>query len=77
MNKLPKRFFHLGFTAVMGTMMVTVMTCVITLVNVGPVPDFFAYWGKAFAVAYVVALPVIYFLAPLARKLTARWVETP
>lgn len=77
MTKFPKRFFHLGFTIVMGTMMVTVMTCVITLVNVGPVPDFLSYWGKAFAVAYVVALPVIYFLAPLARKLTARWVELP
>lgn len=77
MEKLPGRYFHLGFTIVMGTMMVTIMTFVITLVNVGWVPDFFARWAKAFAVAYVVALPVIYFVAPLARKLTARWIQFP
>jgi Protein of unknown function (DUF2798) len=31
---------------------------------------------KAFIIAYPVAVPLIYFSAPLARKLTARFVET-
>jgi hypothetical protein len=51
------------------------MTFVITMVNVGVVPDFVARWARAFLIAYIVGVPVIYFLAPTARKLTARFVE--
>lgn len=77
MQKLPKRHFHLAFSIVMGAMMVFLMTFVITLVNVGMPPDFLWRWAKAFAVAYVVAVPVIYFTAPKARMITARFVEMP
>ena len=77
MNKLPKRRFHLVFSLLMGAMMIFVMTFVITMVNVGPAPDFIARWARAFLIAYVVGVPVIYFLAPAARKLTARLVEMP
>ncbi|MCC7218233.1 MAG: DUF2798 domain-containing protein [Burkholderiales bacterium] len=77
MSKLPKQRFHLVFSLLMGAMMIFVMTFVITMVNVGPVPDFALRWARAFLVAYVVGVPVIYFLAPTARKLTARFVEMP
>lgn len=77
MKKLPPSRFHLVFSMVMGAMMISLMTCVITLVNVGWVPDFLGRWLRAFLVAYVVGVPVIYLLAPLARKLTARLVELP
>lgn len=77
MSKLPKHRFHLVFSLLMGAMMIFVMTFVITMVNVGPVPDFVQRWARAFLVAYVVGVPVIYFLAPTARKLTARLVEMP
>ena len=77
MSKLPKHRFHLVFSLLMGAMMIFVMTFVITMVNVGPVPDFVARWVRAFLIAYVVGVPVIYFLAPTARKLTARFVELP
>ena len=75
--KLPKKLFHLVFSLVMGAMMVFLMTCVITLANVGPTADFFVRWLHAFVIAYPVAVPVIYFLAPVARRLTGRFVETP
>ncbi len=77
MNKLPKQRFHLVFSLIMGAMMVFLMTFVITLVNVGMPPDFLLRWAKAFVVAYVVAVPVIYFIAPKARQITARFVELP
>ncbi len=64
--------FQIVFSLVMGAMMVFLMTFVITLVNVGWVDDFPRLWAKAFVIAYVVAVPLIYFIAPLARKLTAR-----
>jgi hypothetical protein len=77
MTKLPKSRFHLVFSLLMGAMMVFLMTFVVTAVNIGFPANFISRWAKAFSVAYVVAVPVIYFLAPFARKLTSRFVETP
>ncbi len=69
--------FHLVFSLLMGAMMIFVMTLVITLVNVGYSDVFLATWMKAFVIAYVVGVPVIFFLAPVARKLTAGLVGAP
>ena len=77
MSKLPKTRFHLAFSLMMGAMMISLMTFVITAVNVGFGADFLGRWLKAFAIAYVVGVPVIYFLAPVARRLTGRLVELP
>ena len=68
----PQKKFHLVFSFVMGAMMIFLMTMVITFVNVGLSDNFFQLWIKAFAIAYVVGVPVIFFLAPVARKLTGR-----
>ncbi len=66
----PQMKFHLVFSLIMGAMMVFVMTFVITAVNLGFGPHFLAAWAKVFAIAYVIAVPVIFLLAPVARKLT-------
>ena len=66
----PQKKFQLVFSIVMAAMMVFLMTFVITLVNLGWVEHFVAAWAKSFLIAYVVAVPVIFFLAPIARKLT-------
>jgi predicted membrane channel-forming protein YqfA (hemolysin III family) len=68
----PQKKIHLVFSFVMGAMMIFLMTMVITFVNVGLSDNFFQLWIKAFAIAYVVGVPVIFFLAPVARKLTGR-----
>lgn len=77
MKKLPKNSFHLIFSLVMGAMMVFLMTAVITLANVGMTEDFLLHWLHAFLIAYPVAVPVIYLFAPIARKITACFVEHP
>jgi Protein of unknown function (DUF2798) len=77
MSQLPASRFHLVFSVSMAAIMVFFMTFVITAVNVGWPPNFLALWVKAFAVAYPVAVPVIYFTAPLARRITARIVHMP
>lgn len=69
--------FHLAFSLIMGLLMISLMTFVITAVNVGFVPDFLARWGKAFVVAYVVGVPVIFYMAPIARKLTGKLLGIP
>ena len=77
MPKLHRKYFHLVFSLVMGAKMVFVMTFFITLINLGWVEGFFASWMRAYSIAYVIAVPVIYYLAPFARRFAARWVETP
>jgi uncharacterized protein YaaW (UPF0174 family) len=68
----PQKKFHLVFSMVMGALMISIMTFIITLVNIGWSPQFIANWGRAFGIAYVVGVPVIFFLAPIARKLTGK-----
>lgn len=73
----PQKKFHLVFSAIMGALMISLMTLVITFVNVGLVQDFVGRWLRAFAIAYVVGVPVIFFLAPMARKITGRLLGMP
>jgi hypothetical protein len=77
LRKLPARYFHLVFSGVMAALMVFIMTGVITFANVGLVEDFLHLWAHAFAIAYVVAAPLIFFLVPQVRKIVARWVHLP
>ena len=55
--------------------MVLLMTFAITAINVGLSPDFLMRRVLDFEVAYPITTLVIYFQAPSARKLTARFVE--
>jgi len=73
----PQKKFHFVFSMVMGATMAFLMTFVITLINVGWVENFFQMWFKAFSIAYVIVVPVIFFLAPMARKLTGRLLGMP
>lgn len=73
----PQKKFHLVFSFVMGALMISVMTFVISLVNVGMGPDFLRVWAKAFAVAYCVGVPVIFFVAPVARRITGKLLGMP
>jgi hypothetical protein len=61
----------------MGAILIFLMTFVITLVNVGFSDAFVRTWMKAFGIAYVVGVPLIFFLAPVARKITAGLVGAP
>jgi hypothetical protein len=67
----PQLQCHLIFSPLMGAMMIFLMTFIITLANVGWSDAFLGTWMKACAIAYDVGVPVISFLAPVARKLTA------
>lgn len=73
----PQKKFHLVFSLVMELLMISLMTFVITAVNVGFTPDFLARRDRAFIIAYVVGVPVIFFMAPMARKLTGKLLGMP
>ncbi len=71
---IPAKYTAIVFAFFMAMLMAFVMSAVLTLVNLGFVADFFSRWMKAFAVAWVCAFPAVMVMAPLARKLTAKFV---
>ena len=73
----PQKKFHLMFSILMGSIMFLVMTFVITFANVGWSENFSQLWMKAYAIAFVVGVPLIFFVAPMARKLTGRLLGVP
>lgn len=68
----PQMKFHLVFSFVMGALMISVMTGFITAINLGIGPGFAAAWARAFGLAYLVGVPTIFVLAPVARQITGR-----
>lgn len=76
-RKLPVRLYQPAFGFVMAVTMSFLMSGVITALNVGLPPDFLARWMRAWGLAFVVALPVILTVAPIARHLTLHFVESP
>ncbi len=73
--KLHRRWFRLVHAVLMNTMMVFCMTLVLTIFNGGIGAGFLREWTRAFAIAYVVALPLTYFAGPIVRMLAERLVE--
>lgn len=52
--------------------MVGIVTFVTTASNFGFESNFLATWGKTYLIGYLAAVPAIYLLAPIARRITAQ-----
>ena len=74
--KIPAKFTPIAFAFFMSMLMAFLMSAVLTLVNLGPVPDFLARWMRAFAIAWSCAFPAVILVAPIARKLVLMLVHT-
>ncbi|MDZ4050398.1 MAG: DUF2798 domain-containing protein [Limnobacter sp.] len=76
MNALPQaqpgKLFQLVFALIMGFLMVGIVTFVTTASNFGFGGNFLATWGKTYLIGYLAAVPSIYLLAPIARRITAQ-----
>ena len=68
----PGKLFKLVFALIMGFLMVGIVTFVTTASNFGFGSNFLATWGKTYVIGYVAAVPAIYMLAPIARRLTVQ-----
>jgi hypothetical protein len=73
-RKLPRSFYPWVFAAIMGGAMTAIVTVVLAFWRGG-----FALWPwlQSWALAWLVATPVIVYLAPRARRLAARFAELP
>lgn len=68
----PGKLFQLVFALIMGFLMVGIVTFVTTASNFGFSGNFLANWGKTYLIGYLAAVPAIYMLAPIVRKITSR-----
>lgn len=73
-SKLPAPFYPWVFAAIMGGVMTAIVTAVLALSH-----GSFALlpWLQSWALAWLVATPVIVFLAPRARRWAARMANLP
>lgn len=75
-RKLSARWFSPLFALFMSVLMSFLMSALITLVNLGPTPDFFSRWLLyAFPSAWAMAFPIALFVVPVVRRGVARFVE--
>ncbi|AFL69088.1 DUF2798 domain-containing protein [Sulfurospirillum barnesii] len=73
---IPKKYEFVLFAFLMSLFMTTLMSCVITLINVGWVENFFTLWFRAFWRTYFIAFPTILVVVPMVRKLVHKLVKT-
>lgn len=73
---IPRRFEPLVFGFVLSGLMSFVVSGIATLRVTGPVPGFPGLWLGAWLTAWVFAYPVVLFVAPVARRIVSRMVDS-
>ena len=59
-------------TLLLSTALSFLMSCWVTLINLGPAPDFVARWMQAFLLAWPAAAVIAFMIGPPVQRLTAR-----
>lgn len=67
---IPARFRAIVFAFFMALLMSGFMSLVISLFNLGWVPDIIARWLQAWAFAFAIAFPTVVVVAPMVQRLT-------
>ena len=73
--KIPKKVAPLFRSFLMALILPFVMIFFITLINVGLKDGFVLIWMKNYAIAFVIALPLIILLAPRIHKFVEKISE--
>jgi len=63
---------HFVFSLVMSTFMILIMSFVVTMVNVGWSDQTISKWLNSFFYAWIVGFPLMYFFAPIIRKIITK-----
>jgi len=75
--KIPARYTSYVFAFCMSGLMSLLMSGVLTIVNLGPVPDFARLWVQGWLLAWGVAFPCVVVVMPVVRRLVRLLVENP
>jgi hypothetical protein len=76
-HKLPARYHGLVLPLILSGFMTCVVSLISTWRSVGFIAGFTKLWLGAWALSWVVAFPLLLVALPLARTVTAWWVEEP
>jgi len=72
---ISRKYESVVFAFFMALLMSCAMSFVVTTFNVGFVDNLIPMWLRAWGVAFSVAFPAIYVVAPIVRKLSAVVLE--
>jgi len=73
---IPARFEPALFGFILSGLMSLVVSGIATLRVTGPVAGFAALWMGAWLSAWVFAFPVVLFIAPVARRMVSRMMDS-
>lgn len=75
MQRLPQNYSPILFGLILSEIITLVVSGVSSYLALGLSPPFLFKWGAAWLLSWLVAFPVILFIAPLVRKLVAGLVK--
>ena len=73
--KIPARYGNALFCALLSTIMVSVVSASVLLINRGPVPGFLALWLQSVVRTWPIAFPCALVVAPRVRALVT-WLTS-
>jgi hypothetical protein len=76
-NMIHPKYQSVVFAFFMALLMSCLMSLVITVHNIGLVPDILWIWLDAWAFAFLVAFPAVMLVAPLVRKIVVKLIRLP
>jgi len=68
---IPRKHHKIVFSFFMALLMSGIMSFVISVFNVGMVPNIITLWLKAWSFAFTIAFPTILIVSPLVHKLVS------
>lgn len=70
--RIPVHYSNLLFGGMLSIIMVTIISCTVTLINQGYDAEFFTRWFKGFITAWPIAFPSVLVVAPFVRKVVTK-----
>jgi hypothetical protein len=74
-RRLPARYAGVLMPVVLSLVMSMIVSAVATLKNLGLSGDFLSAWPPAWLVSWLIALPTLFLVLPLARRIVGLMVE--
>lgn len=72
MVRVNKKYSTILFGVLLSLGMSFSMSLVLTLINLGFVPDFFEKWIRAFAIGFIVSFPTSMLIIPIVRRIVSK-----
>ncbi len=70
--KINKKYTNVLFALFMGLSMGLIISFILTLLNIGFIPNFFFIWMRGFGLGFAVAFPTALIIMPYVRKIICR-----